>query len=77
MPLSIPVGAVVDDSPARQELAIEHRELGEALADTVRWLAARGLVTAPRVGLGERRRRLAPSPVPTSLASNSVSNNER
>ena len=46
LPFSIPGGVVVDDSATRQELAIERRELRETLADTVRWLAARGLVTA-------------------------------
>jgi hypothetical protein len=41
---------VVDDSATRQELAVECRELRETLADTVRWLAARGLVTARQAG---------------------------
>jgi hypothetical protein len=41
---------VVDDSATRQELAVERRELRETLADTVRWLAARGLVTARQAG---------------------------
>ena len=50
LPLSIPGGVVVDDSATRQELAIERRELRETLADTVRWLAARGLVTARQAG---------------------------
>jgi len=50
LPLSIPAGVVVDDSATRQELAIERRELRETLADTVRWLAARGLVTARQAG---------------------------
>jgi hypothetical protein len=50
LPLSIPAGAVVDDSVTRQELAVERRELRETLADTVRWLAARGLVTARQAG---------------------------
>jgi nucleoside-diphosphate-sugar epimerase len=50
LPLSIPAGTVVDDSATRQELAIERRELRETLADTVRWLAARGLVTARQAG---------------------------
>ena len=49
-PLSIPAGVVVDDSATRQELAVECRELRETLADTVRWLAARGLVTARQAG---------------------------
>ena len=34
----------------RQELAIERHEPRETLADTVRWLAARGLVTARQAG---------------------------
>jgi hypothetical protein len=46
LPLSIPAGVVVDDAATRQELAIERRELRETLADTVRWLTARGLVAA-------------------------------
>lgn len=50
LPFSIPGGVVVDDSATRQELAIERRELRETLADTVRWLAARGLVTAGQAG---------------------------
>ena len=50
LPLSIPADAVVDDSVTRQELAVERRELRETLADTVRWLAARGLVTARQAG---------------------------
>ena len=49
-PLSIPAGVVVDDSETRQELGLERRELRETLADTVRWLAARGLVTARQAG---------------------------
>jgi hypothetical protein len=39
-------GVVVDDTATRHELAIERRELRQSLGDTVRWLAARGLVTA-------------------------------
>jgi dihydroflavonol-4-reductase len=50
LPFSIPAGVVVDDTATRQELAIERRELRETLADTVRWLAARGLVTARQAG---------------------------
>jgi nucleoside-diphosphate-sugar epimerase len=50
LPLSIPAGVVVDDSATRQELAVERRELRETLADTVRWLAARGLITARQAG---------------------------
>jgi hypothetical protein len=45
-----PPGVVVDDTTTRQELAIERRELRQTLADTVRWLAARGLVTARQAG---------------------------
>jgi hypothetical protein len=51
LPLSIPPGIVVDDSATRQELAIERHELRETLADTVHWLAARGLVTARQAGV--------------------------
>jgi hypothetical protein len=50
LPLGIPAGVAVDDSATRQELAVERRELRETLADTVRWLAARGLVTARQAG---------------------------
>jgi hypothetical protein len=50
LPLSIPAGVVVDDSATRQELGIERRELRETLADTVRWLAVRGLVAARQAG---------------------------
>jgi dihydroflavonol-4-reductase len=51
LPISLPAGVVVDDTATRQELAIERRELRETLADTVRWLATRGLLTARQAGL--------------------------
>ena len=51
LPLSIPAGVVADDSATRRELAVERRDLRETLADTVRWLAARGLVTARQAGV--------------------------
>jgi hypothetical protein len=50
LPFSTPAGVVVDDAATRHELAVERRELRETLADTVRWLAARGLVTARQAG---------------------------
>lgn len=50
LPLNIRAGVVMDDTATRQELAVERRELRETLADTVRWLAARGLVTARQAG---------------------------
>jgi hypothetical protein len=50
LPASTPAGVVVDDTATRRELAVERRELRETLADTVRWLAARGLVTARQAG---------------------------
>ena len=50
LPISVRAGVVVDDTATRQELAVERRELRETLADTVRWLAARGLVTARQAG---------------------------
>jgi dihydroflavonol-4-reductase len=50
LPFSTPAGVVVDDTATRHELAVERRELRETLADTVRWLAARGLVTARQAG---------------------------
>jgi hypothetical protein len=45
-----PAGLIWVDSATRHELGIERRELRQALADTVRWLAARGLVTARQAG---------------------------
>jgi nucleoside-diphosphate-sugar epimerase len=50
LPLAISARVAVDDSATREELAIERRELRETLTDTVRWLAARGLVTARQAG---------------------------
>jgi dihydroflavonol-4-reductase len=50
LPFSTPAGLVVDDTATRHELAVGRRELRETLADTVRWLAARGLVTARQAG---------------------------
>jgi hypothetical protein len=40
----------VDDISARQELAIERRDLRQTLADTVGWLAAHGHLTARQAG---------------------------
>jgi dihydroflavonol-4-reductase len=48
--ISVPAGVVVDDTAARQELGAGRRELRQTLADTVRWLAARGHVTARQAG---------------------------
>lgn len=48
--INVRADVVVDDTAARQELAVERRELRETLADTVRWLAARGHVTARQAG---------------------------
>jgi dihydroflavonol-4-reductase len=50
LPLSIPANVVVDDSATRHELAVERRDLRETLTGTVRWLAARGLITARQAG---------------------------
>jgi dihydroflavonol-4-reductase len=50
LPINIPAGFVVDDTATRRELAVERRDLRETLADTVRWLAARGLITARQAG---------------------------
>ena len=47
---NLPAGLVVDDTATRHELAVERRDLRETLADTVRWLAARGLITARQAG---------------------------
>jgi dihydroflavonol-4-reductase len=48
--LAVRAGVVVDDAAARQELATQPRELRQTLVDTVRWLAARGHVTARQAG---------------------------
>jgi hypothetical protein len=45
-----PAGPIRADTATRHELGIERRELRQTLADTVRWLAARGLVTARQAG---------------------------
>jgi hypothetical protein len=50
LPFSTPASLVVDDTATRHELAVERRELRKTLADTVRWLAAQGLVTARQAG---------------------------
>jgi dihydroflavonol-4-reductase len=50
LPISIPADVVVDDTATRRELAIERRDLHETLADTVRWLATQGLLTARQAG---------------------------
>jgi UDP-glucose 4-epimerase len=50
LPINIPAGFVVDDIATRHELAVERRDLRETLADTVRWLATRGLITARQAG---------------------------
>ena len=50
LPFSAPAGLAVDDSATRHELAVGRRDLRETLADTVRWLAARGLVSARQAG---------------------------
>jgi nucleoside-diphosphate-sugar epimerase len=64
--LSIGSDVVVDDTATRQELAVGRRELRQTLADTVRWLAAQGHLTARQAGAlaGTRlpRGSLAPSP---------------
>ncbi len=48
--LGIGADVAVDDTAARQELGIERRELRQTLADTVRWLAEQGQITARQVG---------------------------
>jgi dihydroflavonol-4-reductase len=48
--LSIGTDVVVDDTAARQELAVQRRDLRQTLADTVRWLAERDHVTARQAG---------------------------
>jgi dihydroflavonol-4-reductase len=48
--LGIGADVAVDDAAARQELGIERRELRQTLADTVRWLAEQGQITARQVG---------------------------
>jgi dihydroflavonol-4-reductase len=48
--LSIAADVEVDDTATRQELAIGRRDLRQTLADTVRWLAAQGHLTARQAG---------------------------
>jgi dihydroflavonol-4-reductase len=50
MTLSIGAEVEVDDTAARQELALGRRDLPQTLADTVRWLAAHGHLTARQAG---------------------------
>lgn len=50
LPFSTPAGVAVDDTATRHELAVERRDLRQTLADTVRWLAARGHLTARQAG---------------------------
>jgi dihydroflavonol-4-reductase len=47
---NVRAGIVVDDTPAREGLAFERPEQRETLSDSVRWLAARGHVTARQAG---------------------------
>jgi dihydroflavonol-4-reductase len=48
--LGVGADVAVDDRAARQELGIERRELRQTLADTVRWLAEQGQLTARQAG---------------------------
>jgi dihydroflavonol-4-reductase len=48
--LGIGADVAVDDTAARQELGVERRELRQTLADTVRWLAEQGQITARQAG---------------------------
>jgi dihydroflavonol-4-reductase len=48
--LSIGADVVVDDTATRQELAVRRRDLRQTLADTVRWLAGQGHLTARQAG---------------------------
>jgi nucleoside-diphosphate-sugar epimerase len=48
--LSTGADVVVDDTATRQELDIQRRELRQTLADTVRWLAQQGHLTARQAG---------------------------
>jgi hypothetical protein len=48
--LCVDADVVVDDTGTRQELAVQRRELDQTLADTVRWLAEQGHVTARQAG---------------------------
>jgi dihydroflavonol-4-reductase len=50
MTLSLSADVEVDDTSARQELAVGRRDLRQTLADTVRWLAAHGHLTARQAG---------------------------
>jgi hypothetical protein len=60
--LSTGADVQVDDTATRQELAIGRRELRQTLADTVRWLAAQGHLTARQAGAlaGTRLPRVSP-----------------
>jgi nucleoside-diphosphate-sugar epimerase len=48
--LSTGADVVVDDTATRQELAVGRRDLRQTLADTVRWLAGQGHLTARQAG---------------------------
>jgi hypothetical protein len=68
--LSIGADVVVDDTATRQELAIRRRGLRQTLADTVRWLAQQGHLTARQAGAlaGTRLPRVSPgTPSQTSV----------
>jgi dihydroflavonol-4-reductase len=60
--LSTGADVQVDDTATRQELAIGRRELRQTLADTVRWLAQQGHLTARQAGAltGTRLPRVSP-----------------
>jgi dihydroflavonol-4-reductase len=81
VPLRLPVSAeavamtgsmsadvVVDDTWTRQELAIRRRDLRQTLANTVRWLAAHGHLTARQAGARLPPGSLTPLPEPESVA---------
>jgi dihydroflavonol-4-reductase len=64
--LSVGADVEVDDTAARQELAVQRRDLRQTLADTVRWLAEQGHLTARQAGAlaGMRLPRVSLAPLP-------------
>jgi dihydroflavonol-4-reductase len=72
MTLSLSADVEVGDTWTRQELDVQRRDLRRTLADTVRWLAAHGHLTARQAGALAGTRlppgSLAPLPDPASVA---------
>lgn len=68
MTLSLSADVEVDDTSARQELAVQRRDLRRTLADTVRWLAEQGHLTARQAGTRLPPGSLEPLPDLASVA---------